>query len=77
MDLNDHPLIVPANHRIVARFHLLPIRVDGRYRWCQWVRVVQRLLPDCRGIYECAWVDVGYFDEVMPVGKPVIEMGDF
>ena len=75
MSLDDHPLLVPPGHRIVARFHLLPIRVAGRYRWCEWVRVVQRReIPD--GYSETSrvreWADVGYFDEVMPI-KPAWE----
>lgn len=77
MTIADHPLIVPDGYRIVTRFHLLPMRVAGHCRWCEWVRVIQRqqLEPNAEDGWPWEWEDVGYFDEVMPINKPVIDIG--
>jgi hypothetical protein len=67
LDVESSPHVVPPGYRVVARFHLFPITVAGRRRWCETVRVVQRL---CEWGDEAdplsTWEDVGYFDEVAP-----------
>jgi hypothetical protein len=68
LDVESSPHVVPPGYRIVSRFHLMPITVAGQRRWCEILRVVQRLTmhSEVDGYRYYEWEDVGYFDEVAP-----------
>jgi hypothetical protein len=68
MDLDRHPAVVPEGYRIRYRFFWLPVRVAGRYRWCEHVPIVQRMLGSRHfptGETDYYWGDVGLYDEVI------------
>jgi hypothetical protein len=68
-------MTLPPEHRTVDRFYLGRVLVAGRYRWCEWVRVVQRLEP--APFYPDGevkeWVDIGFYDEFFPAKEPAME----
>jgi hypothetical protein len=64
---DDSPLVLPSGYRITYRFFLFPVRVAGKQRWCETLRVIQRsyIYESLFDLYK--WVDVGFYDEVFPM----------
>jgi hypothetical protein len=60
------PRILPAGYRIRYRLFLWPVEIDGRYRWLEYVPIVQRFTGNGDvgdAMYDFCWHDVGFFDE--------------